>query len=238
MSKQPNWGLIGGIVLDAVGTLIRPEPSVAEAYSEAARRQGVELNREEVRQRFNQHYRSDEVQADRGVDTTDEATEIWRWRRIVTMAMPQIPDPDRAFEELWEHFGRPESWRCFPDVAPALAAIHEAGIAVCVGSNFDSRLRGVVMGLPELAWAVDALVISSEIGFRKPHPSFYQAACDRLSLPPRRVLCVGDDLENDVRGAFRAGLSALLLDRTGARPHGFPHVPNLTAMIDSRLAEA
>ena len=43
MSKQPNWSLIAGIVLDAVGTLIKPVPSVAEAYTEAARRQGVEL---------------------------------------------------------------------------------------------------------------------------------------------------------------------------------------------------
>ena len=56
MSKQPNWDLIAGIVLDAVGTLIKPVPSVADAYTEAARRQGVELNRDEVRARFNRHF--------------------------------------------------------------------------------------------------------------------------------------------------------------------------------------
>ncbi len=150
MSKQPNWDLIAGIVLDAVGTLIKPVPSVADAYTEAARRQGVELNRDEVRARFNLHFQSDEVRGDRGIHSTDEATEIWRWRRIVTEVLPEVPDPQRTFAELWEHFGRPESWQCFPDVAPALRSIHEAGIAVCVGSNFDSRLRGVVMGLPEL----------------------------------------------------------------------------------------
>src|SRR6516164_1807138 len=53
MSNQPNWSLIAGIVMDAVGTLIKPVPSVADAYMEAARRQGVELNRDEVRARFN-----------------------------------------------------------------------------------------------------------------------------------------------------------------------------------------
>jgi putative hydrolase of the HAD superfamily len=238
MSKQPNWNFIVGIVLDAVGTLIKPVPSVAEAYTEAARRQGVELNCEEVKSRFNTNFQSDEVRGDRGIHSTDEATEIWRWRRIVTKVLPEVPDPDRAFDELWDHFGRPESWRCFPDVAPALRAIHEAGIAVCVGSNFDSRLRQVVMGLPELGWAVDALVISSEVGYRKPHPSFYQAACERLGLPGRRVLCVGDDLENDVRGAMRAGLSAVLLDRGGRGPRDLPHVPDLTALFASRLAEA
>lgn len=238
MSKQPKWDLIRGIVLDAVGTLIKPVPSVAEAYAEAARRQGIELEREVVRSRFHLHFQSDEVRGDRGIHSTDEATEIWRWRRIVTKVLPEVADPERAFDELWDHFRRPESWRCFADVVPALRAIHEAGMAVCVGSNFDSRLREVVLGLPDLSWSVDALVISSEIGYRKPHPAFFQAVCKRLELSPRQILCVGDDLENDVRGALRAGLSATLLDRGGERPVDFPHVPDLTALLESRLAEA
>ena len=127
MSKQPNWDLIAGIVLDAVGTLIKPVPSVAEAYTEAARRQGVELERDVVRARFNLHFQSDEVRGERGIHSTDEATEIWRWRRIVSKVLPEVADPQRAFDELWDHFRRPESWRCFADVAPALRAIHEAG---------------------------------------------------------------------------------------------------------------
>jgi putative hydrolase of the HAD superfamily len=238
MSMQPNWGSIGGIVLDAVGTLIKPVPSVADAYTESARRQGVELNSEEVRARFNLHFQSDEVRGDHGPHSTDEATEIWRWRRIVTKVLPEVPDAQKAFAELWEHFGLPGSWQCFPDVAPALRAIHDAGVAVCVGSNFDSRLRGVVMGLPELSWAVDVLVISSEVGFRKPHPLFFEAVCQRLALPAKRILCIGDDLENDVRGATRAGLSALLLDRGYDRQHDCPHVPDLTALLRTRPAEA
>jgi putative hydrolase of the HAD superfamily len=238
MSKQPNWSLIGGIVLDAVGTLIKPVPSVADAYREAARRQGVELNREEVRARFNLHFQSDEVQGGRGVHSTDESTEIWRWRRIVTKVMPEVPDPQRAFEELWSHFGQADSWRSFPDVAPALRTLREAGVAICVGSNFDGRLRHVVRGLPELRWAVDELVISSEVGFRKPHPSFFQAVSNHLGLPHSRILCVGDDPENDVRGAMRAGLSGILLDRASDHPADMPHVPDLMALVEARMAEA
>ena len=96
----------------------------------------------------------------------------------------------------------------------------------------------VVMGLPELGWAVDALVISSEVGFRKPHASFFEAVCQRLGLSARQILCVGDDLENDVRGAMRAGLSAILLDRGTQQPHDFPHLSDLTDLLESRLAEA
>jgi putative hydrolase of the HAD superfamily len=228
------WNGILGIVFDAVGTLIRPDPSVAEAYTAAAARQGIHLTPEVVRARFQIHFGNDEVCASGGALSTDEPTERLRWRKIVMGVLPEIPHVDRAFDELWEHFSTPRSWRCFPDVAPALRGLAAQGLRVCVGSNFDGRLRAVVQGLPELADCRDALVISSEVGFRKPHPSFYHAACARLALHPERVICIGDDLENDVRGAIRAGLSGMLLDRAATAPDDLPHVPNLTALVEMK----
>lgn len=237
MRPHSAWNGIVGIVFDAVGTLIRPVPSVAEAYTGAAARQGVHLEPEVVRARFQVHFASDDVRGQDGPLSTDEPTERLRWRKIVTGVLPEIPDVDRAFDELWEHFSAPESWRAFPDVAPALRALAAEGLTLCIGSNFDGRLRKVVQGLPELAECVNSLVISSEVGFRKPHPSFFQAACARMGLPPQRVLCVGDDLENDVRGAIRAGLSGMLLDRAAHAPSDLPHVPNLTALVQSKLCQ-
>jgi len=211
---------------------------VADAYAATAARQGVHLATDVVRARFQVHFANDEVRANGGAFSTDEATERLRWRKIVMGVLPEIPHLDRAFDELWEHFGAPRSWRCFPDVAPALRALAAQGLKVCVGSNFDGRLRRVVQGLPELAECRDSLVISSEVGFRKPHPSFYHIACAHLNLPPERVLCVGDDVENDVRGAIRAGLSGMLLDRAAGAPDDLPHVPNLTALVQSKLCQA
>lgn len=238
MSKQVNWDLVEGIVLDAVGTLIKPTPSVADAYTGAARRQGVILDREDVRRRFQHTFRDDAIRGDRGIYSTDESVERRRWRAIVDQVLPEVPDLDRAFDELWDHFGRPESWRCFPDAAPALKAFHDAGMEVCIGSNFDGRLRRVVAGLPELAGMVDVLVVSSEVGFRKPHRSFYEAVSERLSLPPERILSIGDDLENDIQGAIQAGLSAVFLDRGLEAPDGVTHVSSLTSMLELRAAEA
>ena len=108
MNSQPTWNGIRGIVFDAVGTLIKPVPSVAEAYTAAARRQGVVLDPEEVKARFQVHFQSDKVHAEQGVLSTDEATERRRWRMIVTGVLPEVAEPDRAFDELWDHFGRPE----------------------------------------------------------------------------------------------------------------------------------
>jgi putative hydrolase of the HAD superfamily len=222
------------VLLDAVGTLIEPRPSVAEAYAAEARRQGVELDVSLVKRRFRKHIGDDEVDEIRGPMATDEAAESRRWRRIVAGCLPEVPDPERAFAELWEHFGRASSWRAFPDAGPALSRLADGGLPVRVASNFDGRLRGVLRGLPELARWSEAVVISSEVGRRKPHPEFYRAACGSLGLPPSAVLSVGDDPENDVEGARRAGLRSLLLDR-GGRVEG--HEPCIRSLgeIESHL---
>jgi len=231
-------GLSGvkGIVLDAVGTLIEPRPSVAEAYAQAAWRQGVTLDLPLVRSRFREQFRTDEIDELHGPLATSEEVEHRRWRRIVSGCLPEVPDPDRAFEELWVHFGEPSSWIVFPDVARALARLVETSFRMCVASNFDSRLRRVAAGLPALAGWGGSIVVSSEVGYRKPHRRFYEAACSHLDLSPDRVLCVGDDLENDVRGPVRAGLRAALVERESSGRGDVPTYSGLGALADDLVA--
>ncbi len=227
--NAPNG--IKGVVFDAVGTLIEPFPSVAAAYAMAASRQGVEIPAAMIKTRFHQAFREDDEVEARGPLATDEANEVRRWQRIVANVLPEVPDSARAFSDLWEHFAQPGAWRCFPDVARTVEWIHGSGRVTCIASNFDSRLRGVVAGLPALEPCMDALVISSEIGYRKPHPAMYEAACARLGLGLGQVLWVGDDLENDVIGPTRSGLRALLLDRKPAEASPVPRILSLTDLL-------
>ena len=214
MKTESRPGGIEGIVLDAVGTLIKPHPPAAKVYTLTAHRQGVRLSLPVVIGRFRLHLREDEGDEGRESMVTDEAAEVLRWRRIVSRVLPELPDPERGFADLWAHFARPQAWRCYPDVAPTLAALRVRGLPVRVASNFDARLRGVLQGLRPLSGLAATAVISSEVGFRKPHPSFYEAACASLGLDAARVLFIGDDPENDVAGAVRAGINALRIDRS------------------------
>jgi len=227
MHDDSLWNGIKGVVLDAVGTLIEPVPSVTHVYARVAARQGVVLDLKEIRGRFGRHFRDDETNESRGPMITDETIERARWRRIVGNVLPEVPEPSRAFEELWEHFGRAEAWRCYPDVAPALKLMLDAGLHVRIGSNFDCRLRTVVAGLPELSPLAEGLIISSEVGFRKPHPGFYEATCRNLGLPATEILFLGDDPENDVDGPKRAGLRSALIDREGKKSGGFMTILDL-----------
>ena len=46
----------------------------------------------------------------------------------------------------------------------------------------------------------------------KPDPAAYRRACAMLGLPPEQVVCVGDQLFRDIRGANSAGLDSILVD--------------------------
>jgi putative hydrolase of the HAD superfamily len=231
MNPQIVWAGIEGIVLDAVGTLIEPVPSVADAYLAVARSQGIALDRSLVRSRFRDRFQADEEREAAGSLVTDEANEHQRWRGIVADVLPELTYPETAFAELWNHFGRSEAWRCFPDVAPALETLVTAGIRLSIASNFDARLRRVVAGLTELSSYRDSLVISAEVGLRKPHPGFYRAACTSLGLSGDHVLFVGDDLENDVLGARRSGSAGALVDRAETRSGDLPRFSSLTELV-------
>jgi putative hydrolase of the HAD superfamily len=56
----------------------------------------------------------------------------------------------------------------------------------------------------------DAVVLSSEIGVRKPHPRIYQVALDGLGVLVAQAVFVGDRLVEDVRGPQTAGMRAIL----------------------------
>jgi len=52
----------------------------------------------------------------------------------------------------------------------------------------------------------EAVIISGELGYRKPHPLPFLELVDRLGVPNHQVVYVGDDPEPDIFGAGEAGL--------------------------------
>jgi 2-haloalkanoic acid dehalogenase type II len=60
----------------------------------------------------------------------------------------------------------------------------------------------------------DLLVDSETARCYKPEPRIFQRACDALSVPAGQAVMVGDTPETDIRGARRAGLRAVWLNRS------------------------
>ena len=212
-SLIPHPSSLRAVAFDAVGTLITPDPPVHVVYFDVGRRHGSHLSVKTIRGRFRAAFRAEEERDRTAGWRTDPDREMDRWRRIVSTVLDDVNDTEGCFRELWDHFARPSAWRCFPDVGPVFAELTRRGLAVGLASNFDGRLRDVAAGLPELQ-PVGPVVVSAEVGWRKPAAEFFAAVVHGFDCAPGEVLLVGDDFENDYVGATAAGLKALLLDPT------------------------
>jgi putative hydrolase of the HAD superfamily len=202
---------VAAVFFDAVGTLLHPEPSAADVYAAAGRRFGSRLGPAPVAARFRAAFRRQEERDRAGGLRTGEAREVARWRAIVGEVLDDVADPEACFQALYAHFARADAWRCDLEAEVTLRDLAARGYRLGVASNFDERLRGLVAALPALR-PVRHVVISSEVGWRKPAPAFFEEMCRQAGLPAAQVLLVGDDVVNDYQGARAAGLHALLLD--------------------------
>lgn len=207
---------IHAVAFDVVGTLIYADPPVDEVYHRVGRRHGSRRSRTEILVGFKEAFRDLEHQLIRESDSsaglkTSEATERERWRQIVNRVLPDAAD-GACFDELFEHFARPESWSCFPDVAETIDRLQAARIPICLATNFDARLDSICPGLPPLD-LIELRVVSSRVGLRKPDNGFFDAVARTLNTEARRILFVGDDPVNDFAGATAAGMQALQVVR-------------------------
>jgi len=74
----------------------------------------------------------------------------------------------------------------------------------------------------------DSITISSETGLCKPDRQIFEAAVRALGVPASSILLVGDSLRDDVEAGARAGLGAVLMDRSGR--YAAVEVPRISSL--------
>jgi putative hydrolase of the HAD superfamily len=84
--------------------------------------------------------------------------------------------------------------------------LRAAGVPVALVSNAFGRDCYSGFDLNTLA---DVVVISSEVGVRKPSRKIYAIACERLGIDPRQAVMV-DDLQQNLDGAARLRIAGVL----------------------------
>ncbi|MFL6161027.1 MAG: HAD family hydrolase [Jatrophihabitantaceae bacterium] len=138
-----------------------------------------------------------------------------------------------------------------PQVPELFAALRARGLRVGVLSNTtwpqDQHARIFVRD--QVDHLIDGAVYSSEIPWAKPHPEAFRAALAAVGVTePRRAAYVGDRLFEDIFGANRVGMRAVLLPHSAipANQMGVDGTPDavinslaeLVGVVDGWLAES
>jgi putative hydrolase of the HAD superfamily len=224
-----------GVTLDAAGTLIAAAEPVGRTYARCAARHGITLAPDQAERRFGEGLAAAPPLAFPGADATRlvDHERAW-WRAVVRQAFGPAADHasfETCFAELFAHYGRPEAWRVFPEVPDTLRLLRARGLRLAVVSNFDGRLGPILAGLG-LAPLVDLVVHSSAASAAKPDSAIFRHALASLGVSPPAALHAGDGLVADVEGARRAGLNAVLVDRTAAHPRPPAGVPRIASLAE------
>ena len=83
----------------------------------------------------------------------------------------------------------------------------------------------------------DSLVVSGEVGFRKPSRVIFERALSELGSTPERAVMVGDTFDADIVGAKNMGMRAILIDADGSQRANH-HLPDAVVTSIGGVGEA
>ena len=158
------------------------------------------------------------------IQTTEELPPQRVWSEYVFQEFPV--DKERLSEMAEELMFLVETRFYFramrPEMPKVLWEISQMGLKIGVISNVNSRGQ-VSANLKEYGIIdfFDPIVLSSEYGYRKPHPSIFHHAARLIGTPTSRCAYVGDRIVRDIEGARRAGFGLAIQIR-----HDFKHGEN------------
>jgi HAD superfamily hydrolase (TIGR01662 family) len=100
-----------------------------------------------------------------------------------------------------------------------LQSIHKGGYRIGMISNASDgdNVRRLVKKIG-VDHYLDPIVVSAEVGVRKPATAIFEALLSAWQLPPDQLVMIGDTLSADIVGAQRAGMHQIWLRSAADRP--------------------
>lgn len=209
------------ILFDAGGTLIDLSPSRQAVFAGVLAKHGLRVDESTVAKAM---AKADRIYDDKfaHLDGTDEE---WYWAEYDQFILKDLGfegDSKTFTKDLEKEFDRiiPDvsHWRAYEDVRPTLEALRSRGFKIGLVSNATDLVRRVFDHL-ELTKYFDFMVLSDEVGIRKPRPGIFMKALESADTTANRTLYVGDKLNVDVVAATRVGINSVLLDREDVFPN-------------------
>jgi putative hydrolase of the HAD superfamily len=93
-------------------------------------------------------------------------------------------------------------------------------------SNFTHPPAAMeIISALELKAFFDVVLISGDLGYRKPHPSVFHTFIDQMAVQKDQIVYIGDDVEADIAGGLAVGLQPIWT--TYVRDNDIPVAPGI-----------
>lgn len=127
-------------------------------------------------------------------------------------------------------------WHLLPKVRETLSELsNEFRLGIISNSASDSVIR--VLEKENITLFFYAVVLSKDVGFRKPDPRIFNYALARLDVAAEETVYVGDNFVQDVLGAKKSGMKTIWLTKNyDSRSSDFDGVANSISEVPEIVA--
>jgi FMN phosphatase YigB (HAD superfamily) len=94
--------------------------------------------------------------------------------------------------------------------------LHRSGVKLGIVSNTEALLTQFELDRYPVLQTAQTIVLSSQVGIRKPNPEIFRLALDRVGGAPSSSVFIGNDWNAEVRGAQHAGLRVIYINDQAA----------------------
>lgn len=183
-----------------------------EQLGQALRQAGLQLNLPEFLPEFQRRMNAYFIQRDD--EYLEYTTEFILQNQLADFGYPHVPIETQRGALASMYAVTQAHWHREDDTLPTLEALKAAGYRLGLISNAsDAADVHALIDKAQIRPYFQSIVISAEVGRRKPAPQIFGVALRETNSAPGESLMVGDWLPADIAGAHNLGMRAVWIAR-------------------------
>lgn len=210
--------MIKAVFFDIYGTLAGFRPSRFEIQAQACADFNITVTREGILKGYSEAdgfmARQNAIRPLRMMSEDEKFKFFSEYERLVLAGSGVGVDPSIAGKVWLTIKDIPYDLVVYDDVFTSLDLLKKKGITLGLISNMNMSERDLLSKFL-LQDHIDFAVTSLEVGMEKPHSPIFEEALRKAKVSTVEAMHVGDQIESDVCGAEKVGITPVLLDRDG-----------------------
>ena len=229
--------MIKAVFFDFYNTLATHHPPREQAYVNACREFGIELDAKTL---FNSlpaadmYWRNEDSRLPIDKRTTEEKIDFYaEYATMILHGAGAEVSREIALQILAKLRQHKWEFKAYDDTLPTLKELKNRSLILGLVSNVAQDMESTYTELG-LQPYLDFKVTSAEVGCDKPRPEIFMAALKKAQVKPEESIYVGDQYHLDIVGAQGVGIKAVLIDRNNYSPDitDCPRIRSLTEVTE------